>query len=47
MEIQLKNEHNMIKGSRYYDIIEMHFIEIPKLEDNNDEKDMLVAWTDF
>jgi predicted transposase/invertase (TIGR01784 family) len=27
--------------------IEMHFIEIPKLEDNSDEKDMLVAWTEF
>jgi predicted transposase/invertase (TIGR01784 family) len=29
------------------DIIEMHFIEIPKLKDNTDEKDMLVAWTEF
>jgi predicted transposase/invertase (TIGR01784 family) len=29
------------------DIIEMHFIEIPKLEENSDEKDMLVAWTEF
>lgn len=26
---------------------EIHFIEIPKLEDNSDEKDMLVAWTQF
>ncbi|SHI08689.1 Rpn family recombination-promoting nuclease/putative transposase, partial [Clostridium grantii] len=29
------------------DIIEMHFIEIPKLKDDSDEKDMLVAWTEF
>jgi predicted transposase/invertase (TIGR01784 family) len=29
------------------DIIEMHFIEIPKLEENSDEKDLLVAWTEF
>ncbi|WP_253197932.1 Rpn family recombination-promoting nuclease/putative transposase [Clostridium gasigenes] len=29
------------------DIIEMHFIEVPKLEENSDEKDMLVAWTEF
>ena len=27
--------------------MEVHFIEIPKLEDSNDEKDMLVAWTEF
>ena len=106
IEIQLKNEHNMIKRSMYYlskmyeeqlgegedysklgrtvcinilnfkylkterfhtgyrlkeietneeltDIIEMHFIEIPKLQENSDEKDMhnendiLVAWTEF
>ncbi len=100
VEIQLKNEHNMIKRSMYYlskmyeeqlaegedysklertvcinilnfkylktdkfhtgyrlkeiesneeltDIIEMHFIEIPKLKDDSDEKDMLVAWTEF
>ncbi|WP_252229718.1 Rpn family recombination-promoting nuclease/putative transposase [Clostridium sp. ZBS15] len=100
VEIQLKNEHNMIKRSMYYlskmyeeqlaegedysklertvcinilnfkylktdkfhtgyrlkeiesneeltDIIEMHFIEIPKLQDDSDEKDMLVAWTEF
>lgn len=100
IEIQLKNEHNMIKRSMYYlskmyeeqlgegddyskigrticinilnfkylkterfhtgyrlkeiqtneeltDIIEMHFIEIPKLKENSDEKDMLVAWTEF
>lgn len=100
IEIQLKNEHNMIKRSMYYlskmyeeqlgegddysklertvcinilnfkylttkrfhtgyrlkeietneeltDIIEIHFIEIPKLEENSDEKDMLVAWTEF
>jgi predicted transposase/invertase (TIGR01784 family) len=100
IEIQLKNEHNMIKRSMYYlskmyeeqlgegedysklgrtvcinilnfkylktdkfhtgyrlkeiesneeltDIIEMHFIEIPKLEENSDERDLLVAWTEF
>ncbi|OOM16424.1 Rpn family recombination-promoting nuclease/putative transposase [Clostridium saccharobutylicum] len=100
IEIQLKNEHNMIKRSMYYlskmyeeqlgegddysklgrtvcinilnfkylktqrfhtgyrlkeietneeltDVIEMHFIEIPKLEENSDEKDLLVAWTEF
>jgi predicted transposase/invertase (TIGR01784 family) len=100
IEIQLKNEHNMVKRSLYYlskmyeeqlgegedyskltrtvcinilnfkylktekfhtgyrlkeiesneeltDIIEMHFIEIPKLKDDSDEKDMLVAWTEF
>ncbi|MHC1682270.1 MAG: Rpn family recombination-promoting nuclease/putative transposase [Clostridiaceae bacterium] len=100
IEIQLKNEYNMIKRSLYYlskmyeeqlnegedynllvktvcinivnfkclttknfhtayrfkeintneeltDIQEIHFIEIPKLEDNRDEKDMLVAWTEF
>lgn len=100
IEIQLKNEYNMVKRSLYYlskmyeeqlnegedynslvktvcinivnfkclntknfhtayrfkeistneeltDIQEIHFIEIPKLEDNSDEKDMLVAWTEF
>ncbi|MHC1682275.1 MAG: Rpn family recombination-promoting nuclease/putative transposase [Clostridiaceae bacterium] len=100
IEIQLKNEYNMIKRSLYYlskmyeeqlnegedynllvktvcinivnfkclitknfhtayrfkeintneeltDIQEIHFIEIPKLEDDSDEKDMLVAWTEF
>lgn len=29
------------------DIIEIHFIEISKLEDNSDERDLLVAWTEF
>ena len=29
------------------DIMEVHFIEIPKLKDSSDEKDMLVAWTEF
>lgn len=29
------------------DVIEIHFIEIPKLSDNSDEKDMLVAWVEF
>ncbi|MBU5315411.1 Rpn family recombination-promoting nuclease/putative transposase [Clostridium bornimense] len=29
------------------DIIEMHFIEIPKLSNESDEKDMLMAWTEF
>ena len=100
IEIQLKNEYNMIKRSLYYwsklyseqlnegedysllkrticinilnfkylktrkfhsvyrmkeihtneelsDIQEIHFIEIPKLEDGTDEKDMLVAWIEF
>ena len=100
IEIQLKNEYNMIKRSLYYwsklyseqlnegedysllkrticinilnfkylktrmfhsvyrmkeihtneelsDIEEIHFIEIPKLEDGSDEKDMLVAWIEF
>lgn len=100
IEIQLKNEYNMVKRSLYYlskmyeeqlgegedynslvktvcinivnfkclttknfhtayrfkeintneeltDIQEIHFIEIPKLDDNSDEKDMLVAWTEF
>jgi len=100
IEIQLKNEYNMIKRSLYYwsklyeeqlgegedyselqrtvcinilnfkylqndrfhnayrlkeivtheqlcDTLEIHFIEIPKLQDNCDEKDMLVAWTEF
>ncbi|WP_099187158.1 Rpn family recombination-promoting nuclease/putative transposase [Tepidibacter mesophilus] len=100
IEIQLKNEYNMIKRSLYYwsklyeeqlgegdnystlsrticinilnfkylkndrfhngyllkeketneeltDIMEIHFIEIPKLKENSDEKDMLVAWTEF
>ena len=100
IEIQLKNEYNMIKRSLYYwsklyseqlnegedysllkrticinilnfkylktrmfhsvyrmkeihtneelsDIEEIHFIEIPKLEDGSDEKDMLGAWIEF
>ena len=100
IEIQLKNENNMIKRSLYYlskmyeeqlnekedysklartvcinilnfkylktnnfhtgyrfkeiesneeltDVMEVHFIEIPKLKDSSDEKDMLVAWTEF
>ena len=100
IEIQLKNEYNMIKRSLYYwsklyseqlnegedysllkrticinilnfkylktrmfhsvyrmkeihtneelsDIQEIHFIEIPKLDDGADEKDMLVAWIEF
>lgn len=29
------------------DIDEIHFIEIPKLEEGSDEKDMLVAWIEF
>ncbi|MPQ45314.1 Rpn family recombination-promoting nuclease/putative transposase, partial [Clostridium tarantellae] len=29
------------------DVLEIHFIEIPKLKDNSDERDMLVAWTEF
>lgn len=100
VEIQLKNEYNMIKRSLYYwsklyeeqlsegedysvlsrtvcinilnfkylkndrfhngyrlkeietneeltDVEEIYFIEIPKLEEDNEEKDMLVAWTEF
>ena len=100
IEIQLKNEYNMIKRSLYYlskmyeeqlregedysklnrtvcinilnfkylktekfhtgyrlkeletneeltDVIEMHFIEIPKLPEESDEKDMLSVWTEF
>ena len=100
IEIQLKNEYNMIKKSLYYwsklyseqlnegedysilkrticinilnfkylktrkfhsayrlkeiysneeltDVAEIHFIEIPKLEDGSDEKDMLVPWIEF
>lgn len=100
IEIQLKNEYNMIKRSLYYwsklyeeqltegedyaslkrtvcinilnfkylknerfhnayrlkevvtneelsDVMEIHFIEIPKLDDESDEKDLLVAWTQF
>ncbi|SDP08461.1 Rpn family recombination-promoting nuclease/putative transposase [Clostridium gasigenes] len=29
------------------DIIEIHFIEVPKLKKDSYEKDMLVAWTEF
>ncbi|WP_327445297.1 Rpn family recombination-promoting nuclease/putative transposase [Clostridium tarantellae] len=100
IEIQVKNEFNMIKRSLYYwsklyegqlnegddysdlkrtvcinislfkylnndifhnayrlkeievneeltDVLEIHFIEIPKLKDNSDERDMLVAWIEF
>ena len=100
IEIQLKNEYNMIQRSLYYlskmyeeqlgegedysklnrtvcinilnfkylktekfhsayrlkelesneeltDIIELHFIEIPKLSKDSDEKDMLMVWTEF
>lgn len=100
IEIQLKNEYNMIKRSLYYwsklyseqlnegedysvlkrticinilnfkylktrkfhsgyrlkeiysneeltDVAEIHFIEVPKLEEGTDEKDMLVNWVEF
>lgn len=100
IEIQLKNEYNMIKRSLYYwsklyseqlnegedynilkrticinilnfkylktrkfhsgyrlkeiysneeltDVAEIHFIEISKLEEGSDEKDMLVNWVEF
>ena len=100
IEIQLKNEYNMIKRSLYYwsklyseqlnegedysvlkrticinilnfkylktrkfhsgyrlkeiysneeltNVAEIHFIEIPKLEEGSGEKDMLVAWIEF
>ena len=29
------------------DVIEIHFIEIPKLPEESDEKDILMAWTEF
>lgn len=29
------------------DVMELHFVEIPKLKDSSDEKDMLVALTEF
>ncbi|MGL5617158.1 MAG: Rpn family recombination-promoting nuclease/putative transposase [Sarcina sp.] len=29
------------------DMMELHFIEIPKLQEGSDERDMLVAWTEF
>ena len=29
------------------DVAEIHFIEIPKLEEGTDEKDMLVNWVEF
>ena len=29
------------------DIIEMHFVEIPKFTEESDEKDILMAWTEF
>ncbi|NFE94666.1 Rpn family recombination-promoting nuclease/putative transposase [Clostridium botulinum] len=100
IEIQLKNEYNMVKRSLYYwsklyeeqlgegedysklkrticinilnfkylknnrfhnayrlkevetneqltDVQEIHFIEIPKLDEKSDERDLLVAWTEF
>lgn len=51
----LKNErfHNGYRlkeretGEELTDVMEIHFIEIPKLKDNSDEKDMLAAWTEF
>ena len=33
-----------MKNAGYYG---SSFIEIPKLQDSSDEKDMLVAWTEF
>ncbi|NFT91804.1 Rpn family recombination-promoting nuclease/putative transposase [Clostridium botulinum] len=100
IEIQLKNEYNMVKRSLYYwsklyeeqlgegedysklkrticinilnfkylknnrfhnayrlkevetneqltDVQEIHFIEIPKLDEKSDERDLLVAWIEF
>lgn len=100
IEIQLRNEYNMIQRSLYYlskmyeeqlgeseeyskltrtvcinilnfkylktdkfhtgyrfkeiydnteltNIMEIHFIEVPKLSENSDEKDLLIAWTEF
>lgn len=43
MEIQLKNENN----KELTEIMELHFIEIQKLNDNSNEKYMSVAWTEF
>ncbi len=51
----LKNErfHNGYRlkeretGEELTDVMEIHFIEIPKLNHNSDEKDMIVAWTEF
>lgn len=43
MEIQLKNENN----KELTEIRELNFIEIPKLNDNRNEKYMSVAWTEF
>ena len=37
----------LITNEELTDVMDVHFIEIPKLEDSNDEKDMLVAWTEF
>ena len=34
-------------GIQLTDVIEIHFIEIPKLAENSDEHDMLVAWVSF
>lgn len=51
----LKNErfHNGYRlkeietNEQLSDVMEIHFIEIPKLDDKSDEKDLLVAWTQF
>ncbi len=51
----LKNErfHNSYRlkevetNEQLTDVMEIHFIEIPKLDDKSDEKDLLVAWTQF
>ena len=34
-------------GYELTDVMEIHFIEIPKLTDNSDEKGMLAAWVEF
>ena len=34
-------------GFELTDVMEIHFIEIPKLTDNSDEKGMLAAWVEF
>lgn len=41
---RLKDTDN---GCELTDVIEIHFIEIPKLDDNSDEKDLLSAWGEF
>ena len=37
----------MYSNEELTNVAEIHFIEIPKLEEGSDEKDMLVAWIEF